>query len=169
MFSQGDGRLIAQPPVTSSLAAFSSTVFLLSLFPKACLSFRNLLYSFLILLFVYALFFFSFCCIFSFVVVSVEAWQLLIPELWSPKSAECALFSQRKQSLDIVFFYETGLVSYWDPISPRIEECGHRWNDTEKGEKTEIPGEVRWQCHFVHHNSHIYWPEIEFRRRRLNV
>jgi len=58
------------------------------------------------------LFFFSFCCIFSFVVVSVEAWQLLIPELWSPNSAECALFSQHKQSLDIVFFYETGLVSY---------------------------------------------------------
>jgi hypothetical protein len=36
----------------------------------------------------------------------------------------------------------------------------HRWNDIDRG-KPKYSGKNLSQCHFVHHKSHMDWPEIE--------
>jgi hypothetical protein len=28
--------------------------------------------------------------------------------------------------------------------------------------ETEVPGEKLPKCHFIHHKSHMVWPEIEY-------
>jgi hypothetical protein len=36
----------------------------------------------------------------------------------------------------------------------------HRWKDTER-RRPKYLEKYQYQCHFVHHKSHMNWPEIE--------